>query len=368
MRIKCLAIIVVALSVAWLVVGSFPAQAGALTPIAQVLSEHAERDRKEALFEMQRKHEKELLKMQLDAQVLHEENQAYYAFLSNLATDPEATEVFGLVTKRIHFDTEHPRQWRNDVLNLITELEAQSKQEDLARSQPLSQGCSKTIVSTKLGKPDSAYDYPSLGEEVWYYGSSSITFKNDLVSDWTIRSKELPFNTQSAVQSAEYSVDTSIAVSFSSPKPILSSVPASDFCIDDESARNDRYLGKLSTNHYDPDSISNSYGTYGSRYSDGIQNPYSSYRSRYSPTSPINPYAIDTPRIYASDGTYLGKLSSNRYDPESIFNPYGIYGNKYGNNLMNKYGVYGSRYSSQSWRNPYATDTPSIYSEENSER
>jgi hypothetical protein len=31
-------------------------------------------------------------------------------------------------------------------------------------------------------------------------------------------------------------------------------------------------------------------------------------------------------QTYAADGTYLGKLNANGYDPESIVNPYGQYG------------------------------------------
>jgi hypothetical protein len=119
----------------------------------------------------------------------------------------------------------------------------------------------------------------------------------------------------------------------------------------------------LSENKYDPDSISNKYGQYGSRYGNTVTNPYSAFGNRYSATSATNRYAFDTPKIYAADGTYLGKLSTNKYDPESISNPYGLYGSKHGNNLMNPYSDYGSKYSSQSWRNPYATDTPRIYYE-----
>lgn len=120
------------------------------------------------------------------------------------------------------------------------------------------------------------------------------------------------------------------------------------------------YLGKLSCNPYDSESISNPYGRYGSPYGNTLTNPYSSFGSPYSSRSWSNPYATDAPRIYASDGTYLGKLSSNRYDPESISNPYGRYGNPYGNTLMNPYSTYGSPYSSQSWRNPYTTSAPRV--------
>ena len=123
------------------------------------------------------------------------------------------------------------------------------------------------------------------------------------------------------------------------------------------------YLGKLSSNTYDSDSITNPYGQYGSVYSSqSINNPYGIYGSIYSGLSVNNPYTLNAPKIYSKDGKYLGKLSSNLYDPESINNPYGIYGSPYSaNSINNKMGIYGSPYSSESVNNPYATETPRIY-------
>lgn len=70
----------------------------------------------------------------------------------------------------------------------------------------------------------------------------------------------------------------------------------------------------------------------------------------------------EEPKIYSPDGTYLGKLSNNKYDPESVSNPYGKYGSKYSpNSINNPYGVYGSKYSNKSPNNPYATNPPLIY-------
>ena len=110
-----------------------------------------------------------------------------------------------------------------------------------------------------------------------------------------------------------------------------------------------KYLGRLSTNRYASDSTSNQYGQHGSRYSsNSVNNPYGQYGSQYSSQSVSNPYATNVPKIYASDGTYLGKASSNRYDPESISNPYG---------------QYGSKYSSQSPNNPHSYDGPVIFGE-----
>lgn len=68
-----------------------------------------------------------------------------------------------------------------------------------------------------------------------------------------------------------------------------------------------KYLGNLSNNPYDPDSVSNPYGRYGSRYSpDSINNPYSKYGSRYSNDSVNNPYATNPPVIIDSDDYGFG--------------------------------------------------------------
>jgi len=126
------------------------------------------------------------------------------------------------------------------------------------------------------------------------------------------------------------------------------------------------YLGRYSKNEYDYESISNPYGEYGSPYStNSINNEYGEYGSPYSSKSVNNPYSYDTPKLYAPDGTYLGKVSSNQYDYESISNPYGPYGSPYSpTSINNPYGEYGSPYSPNSVNNPYSTDAPSIYWEE----
>ena len=63
-----------------------------------------------------------------------------------------------------------------------------------------------------------------------------------------------------------------------------------------------KYLGNLSSNPYDANSVSNPYGRYGSEYSaDSINNPYGQYGSRYSNDSPNNPYATNPPAIRGND-------------------------------------------------------------------
>lgn len=102
-------------------------------------------------------------------------------------------------------------------------------------------------------------------------------------------------------------------------------------------------VGSYSANRYDPNSLSNPYGA-GSPYkADGLMNPYSQYGSRYSNKSWTNPYATDAPKIYSDDGTYHGRLSTNKYDSDSTSNPYGRYG---------------SKYSSESINNPYGAGNP----------
>lgn len=66
--------------------------------------------------------------------------------------------------------------------------------------------------------------------------------------------------------------------------------------------------------------------------------------------------------LLSADGVYLGKLSTNRYDTESISNPYGRYGNRYSiSSIWNQYGRYGSQYSTLSPFNPYSMNSPIIY-------
>lgn len=124
------------------------------------------------------------------------------------------------------------------------------------------------------------------------------------------------------------------------------------------------YLGRLSSNTLDPDSVSNPYGRYGTPYGNTINNPYSPYGSPYSPKSVNNPYASgsNSPIIVSDDGKYLGRLNSNKYDPESVSNPYGRYGSPYSpDSINNPYGKYGNQYSPYSVNNPYTTQTPKIY-------
>ncbi len=69
-----------------------------------------------------------------------------------------------------------------------------------------------------------------------------------------------------------------------------------------------------------------------------------------------SPYLVDQ-----QTGKYLGNLNSNQFDPNSVSNPYGQFGSKYSpDSINNNLGTYGSPYSNSSVNNPYATGAPAI--------
>ena len=80
----------------------------------------------------------------------------------------------------------------------------------------------------------------------------------------------------------------------------------------------------------------------------------------------IHVMPADAASLYAPDGTYLGELSANQFDPNSTSNPYGKYGSQFSpTSINNPNGQYGSQFSPQSPNNPYATSStnrpPSVY-------
>ena len=70
-------------------------------------------------------------------------------------------------------------------------------------------------------------------------------------------------------------------------------------------------------------------------------------------TNPFGNDAI-SPRLYDRDGGFRGNLNANPYDPNSIANPYGRYGSPFSpDSVNNPYGRYGSPYSPDSPNNTY---------------
>ena len=72
--------------------------------------------------------------------------------------------------------------------------------------------------------------------------------------------------------------------------------------------------------------------------------PYVQYAQQYE----IGAAQWAAPPVVYSGGVYLGELSANRYAPDSVSNPYGVYGSRYSPmSINNPHGPYG-RYSPRS--------------------
>jgi len=61
----------------------------------------------------------------------------------------------------------------------------------------------------------------------------------------------------------------------------------------------------------------------------------------------------NSPHLYDSQGNYHGNLNSNQFDPNSVANPYGRYGSRFSpDSINNPFGA-GSRFSPDSPDNPF---------------
>jgi len=86
-------------------------------------------------------------------------------------------------------------------------------------------------------------------------------------------------------------------------------------------AQDGQFLGLISSDPYEPNSIMNKYGTYGSEYSaTSIFNAYSSYGGAYSLQSAFNNLA-STPPVIIKNGRAVAYLTTNPYLKPSI-NPH----------------------------------------------
>jgi hypothetical protein len=70
--------------------------------------------------------------------------------------------------------------------------------------------------------------------------------------------------------------------------------------------------------------------------------------------------AQSLPIVVGQDGKFLGTLSQNQYDSNSICNPFGQFGNEFAQSIFNRYGNYGGEYSNMGAYNPSAKNPPII--------
>ena len=113
------------------------------------------------------------------------------------------------------------------------------------------------------------------------------------------------------------------------------------------------YLGNLSANEFDPNSIANPYGAGNPFSPNSVTNEFGRYGSPFSNTSANSPFATEAPRLYDQEGNYRGKLSTNQFDPDSTSNQFGRYGSPLSpDSLNNQFGA-GNPYRPDSPANPY---------------
>lgn len=71
--------------------------------------------------------------------------------------------------------------------------------------------------------------------------------------------------------------------------------------------------------------------------------------------------SLEGAKIYAADSTFLGTISRNSHSPDSLSNPYSVYGNAFNvGSLFNQYGQYGNPFSLLSPFNQYSRTPPRI--------
>lgn len=114
-------------------------------------------------------------------------------------------------------------------------------------------------------------------------------------------------------------------------KTVLAAVAALALC--STSAMAQSYLGNLSANPTLPPAVPQLPGTF--------DNPFGN--------------STNSPQLYDSQGQFRGNLNSNQFDPNSVANPFGRYGSQFSpDSINNPYGA-GSRFAPDSPNNPYGT-------------
>lgn len=81
---------------------------------------------------------------------------------------------------------------------------------------------------------------------------------------------------------------------------------------------NGTYLGCLSCPSTDPESVFNEYGAGNPYRYESITNSYGQFGSPYSSYSACNEYASDPPVVVDEAGNYYGRLTLNRYAPDAL--------------------------------------------------
>lgn len=78
--------------------------------------------------------------------------------------------------------------------------------------------------------------------------------------------------------------------------------------------KNDIYLGCLSCDKFDSDSIWNKFGLYGSKFNaQSIWNKYGKYGGSFNDYSPFNKFARNPPVLVDANGKFYGYFTADRF-------------------------------------------------------
>lgn len=78
--------------------------------------------------------------------------------------------------------------------------------------------------------------------------------------------------------------------------------------------------------------------------------------------APPPPPAFGEALLLAQDGTFLGNINDDPFDPDSLANPFGTYGSTFGSDsIWNQFGNYGSEFATYSPWNEFSFNPPGIY-------
>jgi hypothetical protein len=83
------------------------------------------------------------------------------------------------------------------------------------------------------------------------------------------------------------------------------------------------------------------------------------------PGIPNSCSSLEGTQLFANNGQFLGKITSNTFDSDSIGNQFGRYGSAYSSvSIFNEYGIYGGEFAALSPFNQFSSTPPTIYKQD----
>ena len=175
----------------------------------------------------------------------------------------------------------------------------------------------ETILFDEIYLSMMAGDTELLGVTIYPYNATNQTLYWESSDSSVVEVDSVGNLTAKSYGSATISAHTSNGVYATDCQVLVKANPiltCNDFPLHLYSDDGKEYLGKLVTNKYDSDGIWNEYGKYGSKYqTNSIWNEYGKYGSKYQSTSAFNPYASKPPKIVTNSGRVIGYLTASEY-------------------------------------------------------